>query len=78
MHPVIFKNVNKEYEGKFVLQEINIEIEHNKITVIIGRSGSGKSTILKIINGLIRPSGGEVLVFEKKIDYAEINELDCK
>ncbi|MEO8666651.1 MAG: ABC transporter ATP-binding protein [Ignavibacteria bacterium] len=75
MYPVKFENICKEYSGKKILDNINIHIEENKITSIIGRSGSGKSTILKTINGLVKPSSGKLFVFDKPIDYDHINEL---
>lgn len=75
MYPVKFEKLNKIYSGKNILRDINFHIEENKITAIIGRSGSGKSTILKSINGLTKPTSGKILVFEKNIDYNRINEL---
>ncbi|MEO6693914.1 MAG: ATP-binding cassette domain-containing protein [Ignavibacteria bacterium] len=78
INPVRFENISKEYSGKKILDNINFQIEENKITSIIGRSGSGKSTILKTINGLIKPSGGKVIVFDEAIDYSHINELRLK
>jgi len=75
MYPVKFDNISKDYSGKKILDNINFHIEENKITSIIGRSGSGKSTILKTINGLVKPSGGKVIVFDKEIDYTQIHEL---
>ncbi len=75
MYPVKFENLNKIYSGRNILRDINFHIEENKITAIIGRSGSGKSTILKSINGLVLPTSGNILVFEKHIDYKRVNEL---
>lgn len=75
MYPVKFDNISKDYSGKKILDNINFHIEENKITSIIGKSGSGKSTILKTINGLIKPSGGKVIVFNREIDYNRIYEL---
>ncbi len=75
MIPVIFKNVKKYYNEKMILDNVSFDVTENKITSIIGRSGSGKSTILKIINGLVHPSGGEIKVFEKEIDYNKISVL---
>ncbi|MDQ3021148.1 MAG: ATP-binding cassette domain-containing protein [Bacteroidota bacterium] len=75
MYPVIFKNVSKYYKEKKILDDINFEIEENKITAIIGRSGSGKSTILKTINGLIKPSKGKMIIFDNEADYEKINVL---
>lgn len=43
------KNIRKEYEGKAVLEDINLKIEDGKIVSLLGSSGSGKTTLLNII-----------------------------
>ncbi len=75
MCPVKFTNVSKQYNNKKILEDVNISVPENKITAVIGRSGSGKSTILKLINGLVKPSGGEIRIFGNEINYDAINEL---
>jgi osmoprotectant transport system ATP-binding protein len=75
MSPVYFENVSHFYGTKTILNEIDFNINHNMITVIIGKSGSGKSTLLQMINGLVLPSKGQVHLFEKRIDYNRIHEL---
>lgn len=70
---VYLKNINKEFETKGffktekkkILEEINFSIGDGDIFGLIGKNGVGKSTLLKIILGLIEPSKGEV-VFEGK------------
>jgi osmoprotectant transport system ATP-binding protein len=73
LNPIIFRNISHEYSGSTVVKNISFEIEENIITAIIGRSGAGKSTLLQIINGLIVPTAGEILVFGKHLDYKSIN-----
>ena len=75
MYPVVFRNINKSYNSRLILDDISFKVPENKITVIIGRSGSGKSTLLKLINGLVKPDRGEIEIFGKKIDYGRINEI---
>ncbi|HMQ68417.1 MAG TPA: ATP-binding cassette domain-containing protein [Ignavibacteria bacterium] len=75
MHPVIFENTDKYYADKKVLDNVSFSMEENKISVILGRSGSGKSTILKLINGLLKPDSGTVKVFGEKIIHSDIYEL---
>jgi NitT/TauT family transport system ATP-binding protein len=59
------KKISKKYIQKdtqvTILDDINFDLKEGEILGIIGRSGSGKSTILRIISGLIEPSSGEVL-----------------
>lgn len=71
------ENISKSYltdkEVKLeVLKSISLEIEKNKITVIVGASGAGKSTLLHILAGLDTPDSGKVFYDEKNIfDYDE-------
>ncbi|MEO0505337.1 MAG: ABC transporter ATP-binding protein [Bacteroidota bacterium] len=59
------KNVNKTYgEGKSateVLTDINLTIEEGEFVAIVGFTGSGKTTLVNLINGLLKPTSGEVL-----------------
>lgn len=52
----------RAFNGHTVLDGINLEIPKGKITVIIGKSGSGKSVLLKHIIGLLKPDRGQILV----------------
>ena len=73
--PVIFKDITHFYGKRKVLSNINLSFESDKITVILGKSGGGKSTLIQMINGLIIPSEGMVKVFGKHIDYRQIHLL---
>jgi phospholipid/cholesterol/gamma-HCH transport system ATP-binding protein len=64
-------NVNKSFKSQQVLRDVNLIIPTGQTTVIIGRSGGGKSVLLKHIMGLIRPDSGEIW-----IDDEEINRLN--
>ncbi|MBU3126888.1 ABC transporter ATP-binding protein [Clostridium tagluense] len=57
-----FKNVNKSINGKIILKDINITIEKGELVVFIGPSGCGKTTTLKMINKLLTPTSGEILI----------------
>lgn len=61
---VKFKDVSFRYEqeGPSVIKNISLTIEANKTTAIIGHNGSGKSTIAKLMNGLLVPEQGEIVV----------------
>ena len=56
------ENVSKNYKDKKILQNINLEIQDNAITTLIGESGCGKTTTLKMINRLIEPSSGTITI----------------
>ena len=60
-------NLEKSFGKQKVLDKLNLTIDEGKITVIIGRSGEGKSVLLKHIIGLLRPDEGEIWVDDKDI-----------
>ncbi|WP_443661234.1 ABC transporter ATP-binding protein [Clostridium sp.] len=62
-----FKNVNKSFNGRQILKDINITIKNEELVVLIGPSGCGKTTTLKMINKLLTPTSGEILINGKKI-----------
>ena len=66
-------NLTKSFRGHPVLRGVNLTIETGETMVIIGRSGCGKSVLLKHIIGLLRPDGGQVLM-----DGVDITKLPRK
>lgn len=63
--------VSFQYEGPhspFVLEDVYLKIPANKVTAIVGTSGSGKTTFLKLLLGFYKPTKGEILVGNSKID----------
>ena len=73
------RNIIKSYqngESRFqVLKDISLDIEDNDFVVILGASGSGKSTFLNVISGLERPDSGKVFYDGKDITALSDNEL---
>ncbi|WP_297671023.1 putative bacteriocin export ABC transporter [Thomasclavelia sp.] len=63
---VELKNVSKSYGDKNVLNDLSIKIEEGTFNVIMGASGSGKSTILNIIGLLDKATSGDVILFGQK------------
>jgi osmoprotectant transport system ATP-binding protein len=59
---VEFRNVAYQILGKQILSGINLSVEAGETLVLLGRSGSGKSTMLKLTNGMLFPTDGQVLV----------------
>jgi phosphonate transport system ATP-binding protein len=59
---VILRNLRKEYRpGQPVLKDVSLRVEGRGVTAIIGPSGTGKSTLVRCINRLVDPTGGEIL-----------------
>jgi osmoprotectant transport system ATP-binding protein len=59
---VEFRDVSYQISGRCILERVNLAVEPGETLVLLGRSGSGKSTALKLTNGMLFPSSGEVLV----------------
>ncbi|MCR5690993.1 MAG: ATP-binding cassette domain-containing protein [Eubacterium sp.] len=64
-------NVTKTFKNETVLKETTVSFEQGKIIGIVGRNGSGKTVLLKIICGLLSPSTGSVVVAGKRIGKDE-------
>ena len=69
MKAVELINITKKYEEQEVLNSFSLDIEKGECLAIMGESGSGKSTIAKIIIGLEKPNLGEVKIFDKDIEF---------
>lgn len=59
---IFLKNISFSYDDKEVLKDVSLEIPAGKITTIVGPSGAGKTTIIDLVTGLIRPQKGEVWI----------------
>ena len=71
-------NVSKNFKNQTVLENVNLKLESGKIYGLVGRNGSGKSVLLKIMNGLMEPSDGIIKyggIPLKKGQYAKENLL---
>lgn len=70
-----FKNVNKIINGKTILNNLNITINKGELIIFIGPSGCGKTTTLKMINKLITPTSGQILINGNKIETEDTIQL---
>ena len=59
---IILKNISKSYGGKAVLDNVNIEIPGSGVFGIFGASGQGKTTLIRLLCGLEKPDGGEIIM----------------
>lgn len=64
---ICVENVSVQYGNKRILQDINLEIEAGKRVAIIGRNGTGKSTLLQIMAGIITPLEGTISYFGENV-----------
>lgn len=70
-----FENVSKNFKNTSVLNNLNFEIEKGNLVAIIGASGCGKTTLLKMINRLVKPSGGKIYIKGEDIYTKDVIEL---
>ena len=73
---IILEGLSKSFNGVKVLDNLNIEFSEKQITVVIGRSGGGKSVMLKHIIGLMKPDSGKVLIGGIDINTLKKKELN--
>ncbi len=71
-----FKNVNKSFDGKIVLNGINLNVIKGKSLVLIGQSGSGKSVLLKCLLGIIQPNKGQVIINNSSFFDQDLNKKE--
>jgi phospholipid/cholesterol/gamma-HCH transport system ATP-binding protein len=65
---VVFERVSLAFDDKVVLRDISFSLLPGHTKIILGASGSGKSTILKLILGLLKPDSGEIWVHGSRVD----------
>ncbi|MEO1958735.1 MAG: ABC transporter ATP-binding protein [Nautiliaceae bacterium] len=69
------RHLKKVFGDKVVLKDVNLDIYDGKITYILGLSGQGKSTIIKHIVGLLKPTSGDIWVDDINVARASLQEL---
>ena len=77
MSSVVLKNLVKSYDGKKnIIDNINLEIKDKEFIVLVGSSGCGKSTILRLISGLEEVTSGEILIDDKVVNNTHPKDRD--
>ena len=72
MSIITLKNVSKKFKNKIVLRDINLDIENNKMIGLIGKSGSGKTTFLRLLMGIYKPTQGKIILNKKTSEFKKI------
>jgi len=76
-HPVIsIRGLKKSFEDNAVLRGIDLDLYQGENLVVLGRSGTGKSVLIKIVSGLLKPDAGEVSVFGQEMSHVTEKQLE--
>jgi phospholipid/cholesterol/gamma-HCH transport system ATP-binding protein len=72
---VVFRNVSIRFDGPPVLEDISFTVEPGETRVLLGPAGVGKSVLLKLVNGLLRPDSGSIQLFGQEISCMAEEQL---
>ena len=75
---ITFRNVSKSYGGVEAVRDLSLSIEAGEFITVLGASGGGKTTFLKMINGLVEPTSGEITVLGESLKTADLVQLRRK
>src|SRR5215469_14174797 len=79
--PIVVKALHKSFGNQTVLDGVDLKVERGETLAILGRSGTGKSVLLKLIIGLQKPDGGSIRVAGQEIaslNNGQLNEIRKK
>lgn len=74
-HTIKLSSIEKKIEDNMVLRDINIELESGNIYGFVGKNGSGKTMLFRMIAGLVKPDAGQILIDERSVKFNEENLL---
>ena len=69
------KNISFVHQKNTILKDINIKIYKNDIIALLGESGAGKTTLISILNGTLKPSSGQLKIYNKDYNDLDRNQL---
>jgi len=72
-HVIRTRDLAKSYGSATAVRDLNLSVGKNRVTAFLGQNGAGKSTTIKMLLGMVRPSGGEALLLGKNIADAKGN-----
>lgn len=69
------KNLNKEFQGFKAVNELNLQVQKGRIYGFLGPNGAGKSTTIRMLLGLMKPTNGEIKIFQKDLSKNKMEIL---
>lgn len=71
---VELRHISKRFPGVIANKDVSLKVQSGSVHALVGENGAGKSTVMKILYGMQRPDGGEILVHEKQMSFKNPNE----
>src|SRR5947207_1425037 len=75
-NPIVVQKLSKSFGRQKVLKEIDLTVAKGETLAVLGRSGSGKSVLLKLLIGLQKPDSGSIQLLGEEITGLDLNPLD--
>lgn len=73
---ITLKHVSVSLGGRRILDDFSLEIPAGRVTAVMGPSGAGKTTVMRLITGQLKPDEGEVLVDSERVDQLSVRQLN--
>ena len=74
-----FRNVTMEFDGRKILNDLSFKVMKGETRIILGGSGCGKSTTIKLVLGLLKPDSGQILVDGEDVtNYSEVQMMNVR
>ncbi len=68
------KGIDKRFSGVHALKSVNLELREGEVHALMGENGAGKSTLMKVLCGIYKRDGGEVVLFDEPVEFNTIKE----
>ena len=68
------KNIDKRFSGVHALKSVNLELRKGEVHALMGENGAGKSTLMKVLCGIYKRDGGDVVLFGKEVNFHNIKD----
>ena len=68
------KDIDKRFSGVHALKSVSLELREGEVHALMGENGAGKSTLMKVLCGIHKRDGGEVVLFDQPVNFSNIKE----